>query len=469
VKEWVELEQAIQSSGLKDGDRISLHHHLRMGDRIVTLILPILSQMKYKNLILSASSLLGPACEAVLTGIKKGTIAQLETTGLKPPLSTSLEKGDLGIPVIFRSHGGRALSISSGKSSVNLAFLAVSAADRAGNGNGTQGPNRFGSLGYGLVDARWAEKVILLTDTILEEGLKQISIPSEQVDHMVKIPQIGVRKEITGGSLRTSVKPLESLIAHMALELLVAGGMIKEGFNFQAGSGGISLKLSSLVAQYMREHHIQGGFASGGVTASLVKLLQEGLFQTLYDVQSFDDEASFSLGQEDQHIEMSASRYANPDYKDCIAHQLDVMILSATEVDCNFNVNSLTGSDGRFIGALGGAPDTAEGSKITMVVIPSFRARIPSIRKKVHTVCTEGKYIDLIVTERGFSVNPNNKDLMKKLENQGLHPVPIESLMNKVHEITGVPQYPIKTSQKIAVVEDRHGNLLDTIYKSDSF
>ena len=66
-----------------------------------------------------------------------------------------------------------------------------------------------------------------------------------------------------------------------------------------------------------------------------------------------------------------------------------------------------------------------------------------------------------------FSVNPNNKTLVKILESQGLHSIPIASLMNRVHEITGVPQYPESTTQQIAVVEDRHGNVLDTIFKSD--
>ena len=38
--------------------------------------------------------------------------------------------------------------------------------------------------------------------------------------------------------------------------------------------------------------------------------------------------------------------YANPHNKGCSAHQLDVMILSATEIDTEFNINSLTGSNG---------------------------------------------------------------------------------------------------------------------------
>lgn len=60
---------------------------------------------------------------------------------------------------------------------------------------------------------------------------------------------------------------------------------------------------------------------------------------------------------------MSASMYANPHNKGCVAHQLDMMMLGATEIDVNFNINSLTDSLGYIMGALGGAPDTAAGAK----------------------------------------------------------------------------------------------------------
>lgn len=50
--------------------------------------------------------------------------------------------------------------------------------------------------------------------------------------------------------------------------------------------------------------------------------------------------------------------------------QLDFVILSALEIDTDFNVNVLTGSDGVIRGAIGGHPDTAEGASLSVVVAP---------------------------------------------------------------------------------------------------
>lgn len=57
-----------------------------------------------------------------------------------------------------------------------------------------------------------------------------------------------------------------------------------------------------------------------------------------YDTQTFDTTAAASLKENPRHVEMSASFYANP-WTDCIVNQLDVVFLSATEVDLDFNVN----------------------------------------------------------------------------------------------------------------------------------
>ena len=62
--------------------------------------------------------------------------------------------------------------------------------------------------------------------------------------------------------------------------------------------------------------------------------------------------------------------YANPHNKGCVAHQLDIMILSATEIDIDYNINVMTGSTGIIMGARGGHPYIAAGAKLTVVVAP---------------------------------------------------------------------------------------------------
>jgi len=457
------LREAVRASGLKNGERISFHHHLRMGDQTVEQVLTVLEQEGYRDLILCASSLMESACRAVLRALQAGVVALVETTGLKEPLASAVMRGEVARPVIFRTHGGRARGIMNGETPVSVAFLAVSAVDSRGNANGTEGPNRFGSLGYALVDAARARHVILISDYLSPEPLERVSLPAEQADQVVLVPAIGDSSRIAGGSLRNAGRPMDDFISARAVEVLDALGVIRPGFNFQAGSGSLSLQASRAVASLMVRKGITGGFASGGVTGTLADLLEQGLFRELWDVQSFDDRAVQSLRRNPLHREMSASFYANPEDPDCLAHRLDLMLLSATEADLSFNVNSLTGSDGRILGALGGAPDTAAGAAVTAVLLPAFRGRIPGLRTRVRTICTPGDTVDLIITDRGFCVNPRREDLLEKLAGSGPVPDPPEVLMERIHRITGVPDYPPAEGRIVGIVEAREGGVLDRI------
>jgi citrate lyase subunit alpha/citrate CoA-transferase len=162
---------------------------------------------------------------------------------------------------------------------------------------------------------------------------------------------------------------------------------------------------------------------------------------------------------------MSASMYANPHNKSCVAHQLDVMILSATEIDKEFNINSLTGSTGMIMGAQGGAPDTSAGAKITIVVAPTMRKRIPIVVEKVTNVVTPGETVDILVTDRGISVNPKRKDIQEKLDNAGISTLAIEELKMKVQKLTGKPE-PVRYEEEIVgVIEYRDGTVMDVIKK----
>lgn len=460
-----DLPEAIALSGLKDGMRISFHHHLRLGDLVVGLVLEQLEALGFRDLVLCSSSLMGPACASVLRAVQAKVVARIETTGLKEPLTDAVLQGEIPQPVIFRSHGGRARAIEAGEIPIDVAFLAASAIDGQGNLYGCVGKNPFGSMGYAHPDAQYAKTVIAITDSQVEGQSLPISIPSKWVDLIVEVPAIGDARLIGGGSLRISQNPLELVIATQALGVLQASNVIRSGFNYQAGSGGISLLVTMLLSSYMQEHHVMGGFASGGITESLVAMAQQGLFQTLYDVQSFDTGSAASLAGNPFHKEMGASQYANPYYSGCIAHALDVMILSATEVDLDFHVNSITGTNGRILGALGGGPDTAYGAKLTVVVMPSFRGRIPMVHEHVNLVCTPGGSVDVVVSERGVAVNPLRPDLLALLQASSLRVVPIRTLMEQTYMLTGRPDFPLRTGKVVAAVEYRDGTIIDCLWR----
>ena len=58
--------------------------------------------------------------------------------------------------------------LKSGRVKIDVAFLGVPIADKYGNANGMEGDAAFGSLGYALVDAQYADRVVLLTDNIVD-------------------------------------------------------------------------------------------------------------------------------------------------------------------------------------------------------------------------------------------------------------------------------------------------------------
>lgn len=143
---------------------------------------------------------------------------------------------------------------------------------------------------------------------------------------------------------------------------------------------------------------------------------EEGLIDRILDVQSFDLDAAKSLKNNHFHHQISATYYASH-LVATAAEQLDFVILSALEIDTDFNVNVLTGSDGVIRGAIGGHPDTAESASLAVIVAPLVRGRIPTVVEHVGTVVTPGSVIDVLVTDRGIAVNPNRPDLKEKLEN----------------------------------------------------
>lgn len=236
----------------------------------------------------------------------------------------------------------------------------------------------------------------------------------------------------------------------------------------QLGSGGASLAAAKFVREKMEAKEIKGSFGIGGATGIFTEMLKDGLFEVCYDTQTFDIPASESIRENPRHLEMSASFYANPWNAGPIVNALDVVILSATEVDLDFNVNVITDSNGTLMGASGGHSDTAAGAKLSLIVVPLIRGRLPMIRDHVQNIVTPGDSVDVIITDRGIAVNPKRKDLLEKLAGSGLPIKTIEELQAMAYEFVGKPE-EIEVSQEdkdiIAVVEYRDGTVIDVIRK----
>lgn len=456
------IEEAIKRSGLKNGMTISFHHHFRSGDAVINLVMDVIDKMGFRGLTLAASSL-SSVHDPLIELIRKGVIRKIETSGLRGKLADKISAGLMDEPVVFRSHGGRARAIEAGETRIDVAFLGVPCSDAYGNANGYKGKGICGSLGYAKVDAANADYVVLITDDLVPYPNMPASITQNQVDAVVVVDNIGDPEKIASGATRFTKNPKELQIARFAADIIESSPYFKDGFSFQTGSGGASLAVTRQLRERMLKNGIKASFALGGITKPMVELHEEGLIGTLFDVQSFDLAAAESLKRNHGHIEIDASLYANIHSKGCAANKLNVVILSALEIDTAFNVNVLTASNGVIMGASGGHSDTAACADMTIVVAPLFRGRIPTLVEEVQTVVTPGECVDVLVTERGVAINPIRQDLITAMSDAGVPILSIEALLEQVQKIVGIPK-PIKYSDKVVgIVEYRDGSVIDCI------
>ncbi len=456
------LEQVILKSGLKDGMTISFHHHFRGGDKVVNMVMEVISHMGIRNLTVAASSLT-TVHAPMIKHIKDGTVSQIYTSGIRGELAEAISNGLMDNPIIIHSHGGRARAIETGQIKIDVAFMGVPSCDVYGNANGYTGTSACGSLGYAKVDALYAKKVVLITDFITEYPNTPFSIHQDQVDYIVQVDQVGDPAKISTGATRYTTNPRDILIGSLAAQVIACSGYFEDGFSLQTGSGGASLITTKFLREYMEKQNVHASWALGGINAQLVKMHEDGLIKRLLDVQSFDSEAIRSIGANRYHSEIDASYYANPLNKGCAVNKLNVVVLSALEIDTNFNVNVLTGSDGILRGASGGHSDTAIGSGLSIVVAPLIRGRSASVVNDIQTIITPGSTVDVLVTDRGIAVNPRRKDIAEDLSRYKLPIVPIQVLKEKAQKIAGIPE-PINFEKKVvAVVEYRDGTVLDVV------
>jgi citrate lyase subunit alpha/citrate CoA-transferase len=462
----VSLEEAIRQTGLRDGMTISFHHHFRSGDKVVNRVVDTLAEMGFKNLHLAASSLID-VHEPLIAHIRSGVITRISTSGLRGALGAAISHGLMEEPVIFRSHGGRAAAVANGDLHIDVAFLGAPSCDSLGNACGytrsEQVQSICGSLGYAMVDAQYADRVVIITDSLVPYPNLPHAISERDVDFVVHVDSIGDAEKISSGAIRDSKNPRDLLLAQTAAQVVIHAGYFKDGFSIQAGTGGASLAAVKFIREKMMEKNIRAGFALGGITAHMVQMHEEGLIERLLDVQSFDRGAAESLINNRMHQEISANEYASALEVGSAVHWLDMVILSALEVDVHFNANVLVGSDGVIRGAIGGHPDTAAGAALSILVCPLLRGRIPCVTDEVTTLITNGASVDVIVTDYGVAVNPNRPEIAERLKAARLPVVSIHDLRATVRKIAGDAE-PLPFGDKIVgIVMNRDGSVLDIV------
>lgn len=456
------IREAIEKTGLKDGMTISFHHHFREGDYVMNMVLEEIAGLGIKNISIAPSSIANVHAP-LIDHIKNGVVTNITSSGLRDNVGAAISAGIMENPVVIRSHGGRARAIAAGDVHIDVAFLGAPSADAYGNANGTVGKATCGSLGYAMIDAKYADKVVIITDTLVPFPNTPISIPQTDVDYVVEVEAIGDPQGIAKGATRFTKNPKELLIAEYAAKVITNSPYYKEGFSFQTGTGGAALAVSRFLREAMLKDGIKASFALGGITNAMVELLEEGLVEKIIDVQDFDHSSAVSLGSNAGHYEIDAEMYASPLSKGSVINQLDTAILSALEIDTDYNVNVMTGSDGVIRGASGGHSDTSMACKMSLVISPLVRGRIPTIVDKVNTVVTPGTSIDVIVTEVGIAINPDRQDLIEHFKTLDVPQYTIEELKEKDYQIVGTPEAIHYGDKVVALIEYRDGTLIDVV------
>lgn len=456
------LKEAIQQIGLTDGMTISFHHAFRAGDKTINMVMDEIANQGIKNLTLASSSLTDVHAPLV-QHIKNGVVSKIYTSGMRGELADEISHGLLDEPVHIHSHGGRVHLIQTDQLHIDVAFIGVPCSDEFGNANGFKGKSLCGSLGYAKIDAQYADRTVMLTESLVPFPAYPASISQDCVDAVVEVEAVGDSSKIGGDATRLTSNPRELLIAKNAADVIEHSGYFLNGFSMQTGSGGASLAVTRFLKDKMIQHDIRASFGIGGITATMVDLHEQGFIEYLLDVQSFDSIAAESLSRNPHHIEISANEYANPSSKGAVIDRLDVVVLSALEIDTEFNVNVITGSDGVIRGASGGHCDTAAAANLTVIVAPLVRGRIPTVVEKVTNIVTPGSTIDVLVTDHGIAVNPERPEVKERLLASGLSVFDIEQLQQRAESLTGKPAKLQFEDKTVAFIHYRDGSIIDVI------
>ncbi len=445
------LKEAIKLCGLKDGMRIS-------GDRALSMVLDEIADMGHRDITVNAGFLYD-AGVIMMNHIKNNVVTALEISGIGAVTGREISKGILNKPVDFRSFGGRTADIESGKIHIDIAFIAASASDNMGNCTGKYGSSSFGSSGCAFADAMHADKVVVITDNLVDYPLYDFSISEVYVDYVVCVDKIGEDKEIIPVITKITKNDVDLVISSHAAKVIQHSGLLQNGFSFHSDAAGVPLAVVNYLKELMLKENIKGSFCMGGITGCMVDMLESGCFEALMDVRSLDLKAVESIRENKRHREVTESHYAT------IFNKLDVAVLSAVQVDTSFNVNVHTDYNGYIIGGSGGHCDAAEGAKLTVIAAPLIKIRLPLIEDRALCISTPGKAVDVLVTERGIAVNPLRDDLSAKLKEARLPVMDIHELKDAAEKITGVPK-SIKTGEKIVGNVIHHDGTITDIIKN---
>lgn len=456
-----DIKTALKEAGIRDGMTISTHHHLRNGDYVANAVFDAAAELGVKDLVWFPSASF-PIHAPIVDHMKNGVVHHIEGS-MNGPLGDYCSHGGMRGMGVLRSHGGRYQAVQDGEVHIDIAVIAAPTADPFGNAHGLTGPAACGLLGFALADSQYADKVVVVTDNLIEFPCIPWQIQGNYVDFVTTMDAIGDASKIVSGTTQITKSPDRLRIAEMTARFVKETGIMRDGFSFQGGAGGTSLAFAIYLMDMMREEGIKARFVRGGSTQYLTRMLEEGLTDYILDGQTFDLEGVRSMRENPNHVNTSPFTSYNWHGKGNFASMLDCVVLGATEVDVNYNANVVTHSDGRLLHGIGGWQNCLA-SKCTILPIPSFRDRIPVLVDEVTTLCGPGELIDVIVTERGIAINPLRDDLLAAASETDLPIRKLEEIKEEVEDMCGGKPAPPKFGERVvAAIKWVDGTVIDSV------
>ena len=474
-----DLDQVMEV--IVDGDTISYPHYYRTGDNGLKGIVDKLREHGKKDIKLYANALFDHTDPWLIEAVRDGVIGGIYGNVYRK-LGAHVVMGELlpWVSVGF-SHGNRVRKLQTGEVMLKVAFGPVPMADVYGNANGCYGKDNqlCGPVGLFTADCEHAEYVCLLAGTVSDVPIMPTPITMEWVDFVVPFENVGDNGGIGTGTLdinRIKANPFNARVAENVTNCARAAGVIKDNFGFQVGSGAGLIVLEN-IRQMLKDNRITANFSIGGITGLHVDMLQEGTIRHLMHGQLFEPNAKMfeSFRNDANHHEITTGYYASVANKESAVNLLDLAVLSALEVDLEFNVNTVC-AGGRIIGGIGGGQDVAAGGDLTIIFLPLATGKegkgFPKVVDKVYTRTTPGEVIDMVVTEEYAAVNPKStssyKDaIIDRAKEFGVNLVSIEELhersLAKAAEWGPTPSPKETTDEVVHVIEWRDGTLLDSI------
>jgi citrate lyase subunit alpha/citrate CoA-transferase len=459
------LREALERCGLKNGMTVGTHHHFRNGDFVANAVIDTLADMGVHDMVWAPSASF-PCHAPMVRHLDSGVMHHIEGS-MNGPLGEYCSAGKMRGLGVLRSHGGRFQAIQDGELHIDLAVIAAPSADPFGNANGVSGANACGPLGFALADSLYADHVIVVTDNLVPFPCVPWQIQGQNVDFVVVQDRIGDPNQIVSGTTQVTRSPDRQLIADHIARFVAETGIMRDGFSFQAGAGGITLAFALYLKELMRKAGVKARFIRGGSTKYLVDMLQEGFTDYILDGQTFDLDGVRSMREDPKrHLDTSPFTSYNFHGKGNFASLLDCVVLGATEVDRAFNANVVTHSDGALLHGIGGWQNCLT-SKCTILAVPSFRDRIPVILDRVTTLCGPGELIDVVATERGIAINPRRQDLLEAAKNCTVPIRTIDEIADEVNRLTGgPPETPVLGDKVVAAIKWVDGTVIDSVRQS---